>query len=332
MDRDGRGDACDGSDGRDDDGDGVANVDDNCPANPNPGQEDVDRDGRGDACDGSDDRDDDGDGVPNIDDNCPANPNPGQEDADRDGPRRRLRTAATTETTTATGVVNVDDNCPANPNPGQEDVDRDGRGDACDGSDDRDDDGDGVANVDDNCPANPNPGQEDTDRDGRGDACDDPEPVNEALPFSVDFRLTLTNASSGFSAGETDSFGTEIRPGGGSFSDFEDLVTIDPASPNLQAYLEIAVGGTERLEDDSLLVTLRSLSFIEGVDGDGRSTGRLSGNVQTSVQVTLRPGQARELRPGAVDGGSLQALLAPSVSAAGAEWRGSIVLTLRYGR
>lgn len=51
----------------DGDGDGIPDPEDNCPAVPNPGQEDFDGDGRGDACD----PDADEDGVPNENDLCP---------------------------------------------------------------------------------------------------------------------------------------------------------------------------------------------------------------------------------------------------------------------
>ena len=65
----------------DNDGDGVPDITDNCPAVPNPLQEDSDLDRTGDACD----PDNDGDGIPDITDNCPAVPNPLQEDSDSDG-------------------------------------------------------------------------------------------------------------------------------------------------------------------------------------------------------------------------------------------------------
>ena len=76
---------------QDDDGDGVADVDDNCPDDPNPNQDDSDGDGIGDACDNCPDdanpnqADDDGDGVGDICDNCPDDANPNQTDTDHDG-------------------------------------------------------------------------------------------------------------------------------------------------------------------------------------------------------------------------------------------------------
>jgi probable HAF family extracellular repeat protein len=132
-----------GAFGGDPDGDGVCQIDDNCPGTFNPGQQDLDGDGVGDACDNCQatdnpvQRDDDGDGVGNVCDNCQFVGNPLQEDVDGDG------------------VGDACDNCALAANAGQTDTDRDGSGDACD-----------------NCPLIPNPTQSDSDGDGLGDACD----------------------------------------------------------------------------------------------------------------------------------------------------------------
>ena len=123
----------------DTDNDGVPDDEDNCPATPNPGQEDGDGDGIGDACD-----------------SCPADP---ENDADGDG------------------ICGDVDNCPSTPNSGQEDADGDGLGDACDScpnDPENDIDADGVCGDVDNCPYVYNPGQEDGDGDGIGDACEAP--------------------------------------------------------------------------------------------------------------------------------------------------------------
>ncbi len=121
----------------DGDGDGVADVQDNCPAHSNPAQEDRDGDGLGDACDP-----------------CPDD---ATNDEDEDG------------------VCNASDNCPSVPNAGQVDGDADGLGDACDPCPYQvggDPDGDGTCDTDDNCPGVPNANQMDRDLDGVGDACD----------------------------------------------------------------------------------------------------------------------------------------------------------------
>ena len=81
----------------DQDGDGVADAEDNCPERYNPDQADADNDGVGDLCD-----------------DCETEDNPAQTDADEDG------------------FGDLCDNCPALHSINQDDTDGDGVGDVCD--------------------------------------------------------------------------------------------------------------------------------------------------------------------------------------------------------
>jgi hypothetical protein len=103
----------------DNDGDGVADGDDNCPSNPNPSQRNSDTDSFGDACD----TDKDNDGVLNGDDNCPIVSNAdgqGDEgDADLDGVGNACDVCVDT---TAGAVVDndgcsLDQHCPCDQDP-----------------------------------------------------------------------------------------------------------------------------------------------------------------------------------------------------------------------
>jgi len=184
TDENGIGDACDFD--IDLDGDGIANVFDNCPLVANANQSDVDGDGVGDACDvcplvsDSNQADADGDGVGDACDVCPGIADPAQRDADNDGRGDACDADADND-----GIPNADDICPYHADADQLDGDGDGVGNACDNcpnwpnSSQSDVDGDGVGDTCDNCPNVSNPSQVDTDGDGFGDACDNcPDVVN----------------------------------------------------------------------------------------------------------------------------------------------------------
>ena len=144
----------------DSDGDGILDVDDNCPYTSNPDQADINNDGIGNACD----YDPDMDMIESVEDNCPDVYNPDQFDTDGDG----FGDACDLDDDND-GVLDQNDNCPDVYNPEQFDTDGDGLGDQCDS----DDDNDGVPDVYDNCPYVFNPDQRDNDNDGIGDACVD---------------------------------------------------------------------------------------------------------------------------------------------------------------
>lgn len=123
----------------DDDGDGIDNAEDNCPAVSNADQLDLDSDGLGDVCDS----DLDGDGKDDTADNCPEVANAEQTDTDAD----ELGDACDPDID-GDSVANEEDNCPLHANQSQADFDSDGLGDACD----PDSDNDGVDNGQDACP------------------------------------------------------------------------------------------------------------------------------------------------------------------------------------
>ncbi len=260
------GDACD----TDDDGDGVADVTDNCPliANVNAADTDCNEDSiigvgehQGEQCDS------DADGVGDACDNCPFNANATQVDEDKDGvgddcdkcptasdPRHTVPTDCNADGATTDPDEVLGKQC---------DTDGDGLGNACD----PDIDADGHANEDDNCPFIPNSDQDDSDGDGRGDLCDNCESIpnpdqhdfdEDRVGDACDNCIDMANADQ--QDQDADGIGDECEPDGG--------LDLDVDSDNNNGVSQPARSAAE----DGLEGTSSKFVLINSDDDDGNET------------------------------------------------------------
>ena len=158
----------------DTDGDGIADVQDNCRLIANANQADANGNGIGDACEVAGQRDQDGDGIPDAQDNCPLVANPNQSDLNGNGIGDVCDTGGQLDQD-GDGVANATDNCPVTANANQADGDGDGVGNACD-----------------NCPTTANANQADANGNGIGDAC---EAAADVFAWTGNTQLIVTAAT-----------------------------------------------------------------------------------------------------------------------------------------
>lgn len=171
---------CANPDQADADDDGVGDACDNCPLVANPDQADMEGDHFGDACDD----DNDGDGIADVIDNCLwYNPDQTDTDSDGIGDACDNCPGASNLFVQYTSGGS-DDDCALTfgfvypDGSWQPDFDCDWVGNECDNCPtvynawQDDDDGDGIGNECDNCPLVPNSDQADVDSNGIGDACE----------------------------------------------------------------------------------------------------------------------------------------------------------------
>jgi hypothetical protein len=148
----------DGCPDPDNDGDGIPDALDKCPNEPE------DFDGFQDD-DGCPDLDNDGDGIPDLKDACP------NEKEDGKGKRPTDGCPSTSEDSDGDGIPDPTDKCPDEPE------DKDGFQDD-DGCPDYDNDGDGIPDAYDACPNEP----EDLDGFEDNDGCPDPDNDHDGIP------------------------------------------------------------------------------------------------------------------------------------------------------
>ena len=226
----------------DTDGDGLLDIEDNCPDYPNPDQIDTDLDDIGDVCDS----DDDNDGVLDTDDSSPLAPT---NDSDGDGVANNSDAFPLDSTeTTDTDGDGVGDNADAFPSDPTETVDTDG--DGVGNNMDGDDDNDGVIDAEDASPLDPT-----NDSDGDGLA-------NNADAFPLD--NTETTDTDGDGVGNN----ADVDDDGDGVVDTDDPYPLD-STRQFQKLLD--VDGNDKV--DALTDGLLILRYSFGLTGDSLIVG-----------------------------------------------------------